>query len=79
MKNVIVPVSEILSIVSCAESYGFDDDVLLSTLAEWLEKIITEDDLEQYSRELSKKDGYGEEDYHACLDTLTEWYNTYLK
>lgn len=76
MKNVKVPISEILSIVSCAESYGFDD-VLLSTLAEWSEGFINITDLEQYAKDLSEIDGY-EEEYDNCLFTLKEWYNRYI-
>lgn len=75
---VVVERQDILSLISCAEDYGFAKSVLFGTFADWLGPVDPEE-VEAYARELANEDGYGEEDYLYARETLEEWAAMYGK
>lgn len=79
-RTIPIKVSDILSLVNCAESYGFNDDVLMSTFAEWC-GYVSNTDIEQYATWFlslqAAERGYTEEDYDCAIDQLTAWRDRY--
>jgi len=68
----------ILSMVSCAEDYGFAGQIFFG-FAAGLAGDVTNEELDEYAREVAAADGYGEEDYEEILETLKAWKATYVQ
>lgn len=83
MRYLSIPISEILSMVSCAEGYGFEDDVLFDGFAGWVGRTVTDEEIEAYAADFltpeSRAKGYSEEDYEGCKERLTAWRDKYCK
>ena len=65
-----VPIEDVLSIVSCAEDYGYGDDVLMSAMADFCEHIVEDSDLIEYAEGVGCMEGYGPEDTEEILRRL---------
>ena len=69
-----VTLFSVLELIFSAEDYNFNDDVLMSTFAEWLDNKLSDEDIEEYAQtfltEKAKEEGYGEDDYKSAVRTL---------
>ena len=76
MRTITIPLEEILDLVSAADLYGYDDDVLMTSLFEFAKP--TEEEIAEFSKryltEEYAEQGYGEEDYREILTKLLAWY-----
>ena len=81
MREVQVPLNDILEIVNCAYSYGFGRDILLYTLAEWAGDV-TDKEIKDYAEWFISKEakdkGYTPEDYDEAIEILSEWRARYI-
>lgn len=69
----------ILSLIACAEDYGFKNNVLFDYFRELLDGKLTEEEIEWYARTVESEDGYDEEDYEAVKEQLDEFKDRYCK
>lgn len=78
---VAVDVANILSLVSCADDYGFGDEVFFDGMASMLDYECSDDEIEAYTgsflTEESRAKGYGEEDCEAVRERITGWRKKY--
>lgn len=80
---VTVPVSDILSLVECAEDYGHANEVLMDGLAEMLGYELSDDEIGGYAAgyltsEMQAK-GYGVESAESAVERLEEWRRRYMR
>jgi len=72
-----VSLYDILDLINSAEDYGFYDDVLMSTFAEWIGGKLSDEDIEEYAQtyltEEAKSEGYSKDDYEYAIDKLKEF------
>jgi len=76
-REIKTDLGNILSLISCADDYGFHRDVLFDAFREMLDDKLSEEEIEWYSRKLEAMDGFGEEDYLSCKKRLTNFKNKY--
>jgi len=77
-RQVFVEVDTILSLISCAEDYGFEDDVLFDAFSIML-NTLSDKEIETYARTVEAEEGYGAEDYTVIKGTLNSFKNKYYK
>jgi len=77
MRIIKTNLENILSLISCASDYGFEDDVLFDAFREMLEGKLTNEEIEKYARSVEAEDGYDEEDYEAIKERLKDFKNKY--
>ena len=77
-RQVSVEVDTILSLISCAEDYGFEDDVLFDAFSTML-NTLSDKEIETYARTVEAEGGYGAEDYIVIKGTLNRFKNKYYK
>lgn len=65
---------DILSMISCADDYGHNNQIFRHWAAHMCE-TLTEEEIEAYAREVADEPGYEEEDYECTKERLMEWYN----
>jgi len=79
-RNVTIPLSELLSIVSCADDYGHNNGVLMDAVAKW-SGWVTDKEIEEYADWFvtpeAYKQGYREVDREESTERLTEWRDRY--
>lgn len=78
MRTIHVPLCRILDLASCADDYGFADDVLMYTLYEFVGDV-TDAEIAAHAASVAAEPGYGPEDAEQITERLTEWRNTYRK
>lgn len=82
-KTVQVEVSNILSLVHCAEDYGHGNGVFMEAMANFLGYACSDAEIEAYAAGYltpeSRVTGYSEEDYESAKERLTEWRDRYCK
>jgi hypothetical protein len=76
-REIKTDLGNILSLISCARDYGFEDGVLFDAFKEMLDSKLTEEEIEWYARSIEAEDGYGEEDYKEIKERLVEFKNKY--
>lgn len=85
MKNreISINIDDILSLIHCAEYYGFADDVLFTSFRDWLGRKLTDEEIKIFAQEYftpeNRAQGYSEEDYESAVETLNEFRNKYIK
>ena len=77
MRIIKTTLENVLSLISCAGDYGFEDDVLFDAFREMLDSKLTNNEIETYARSVETMDGYGEEDYEAIKERLEDFKNKY--
>jgi len=77
MRKVTTTLDNILDLISCADSYGFEDDVLFTAFGDMLNKKLTNEEIESFARSVEVQDGYSEEDYQEIKEKLAEFKNKY--
>lgn len=70
---------QIIDLISCAETYGFDDSLLIGSLFMFLGYNLTPEEIEEYAQDLSSQTGYGIEDYEETVKTLKDYAIKYNK
>jgi GNAT superfamily N-acetyltransferase len=75
--TVEIPLFDILDLIACAEDYGHTNQIIMSTFAEWLGHVLSDEDIEDYAQgyltEEMRAKGYSEEDYEALKTQLVAW------
>ena len=78
-----MPLSEVLSLVSCAETYGHTNDVIMGAFARWLGFKCSDEEIDAYADWFATpeaaKQGYGEEDRSAIRERLIAWRDRHCK
>lgn len=73
----------ILSLISCAEDYGYARNILYDGLFGMLNYKVSPEDIENYASTFlspeMKAQGYTQEDYESSLERLTELAEKYNK
>lgn len=64
---------DILSLISCAWTYGHTNQVISLFFVQMLGSVITDQEIEEYARDLESREGYGEEDYEEAVRRLREF------
>lgn len=81
-RTITTTVGNILSLISCAEDYGFKIDVLFDEFRDMLNNELKDEEIESYCQwflsEEAIKQGYSEEDYEKCKETLIEFKEKYI-
>lgn len=77
IRSITIGLDDVLSLVCCAEDYGFNDDVLMYTFAKWV-GTLTNEDMETFLHEEFLSDeaaacGYGQEDYDEGKERMIEF------
>ena len=71
MRQITTPLDNILSLISSAHDYGFDDTILMNAFAEMLNYKLSSEEIEVYARAVEATDwSWGEEDYEMVKQTL---------
>jgi len=82
MRTVTVELSEILSLVSCADDYGFVNDVLFDALAEFAGYTLSDEEISEFAGSFLEpkqiEAGYGQEDADMAVERLEEWRRRYF-
>ena len=76
MTTVEIPRCDILDLIYAAEDYGYGNDVLLCTFAEWL-KVLPDEEIQQFAKSLGESEGYGEEDEESAIESLAAFKSKY--
>lgn len=77
-REVKTDLRNVLSMVSCAYTYGHGNQIFFGFAAQ-MTGPVTDQEIEEYAREIADLDGYTEEDYQEIAKTLREWKATYLQ
>lgn len=78
-REIITSCSNILSLISCASTYGFADDVLFDAFSEMIDYTLSDQEIEDYARSVEMEDGYGKEDYLDIKEELEFFKSKYCK
>lgn len=81
MRKLSIDITEILNLISCAEDYGFSDDVLFTYFASFLGDLSNEEIEEYcsyYTSNAGREAGYNEEDYEEVKEKLQQFKEDYF-
>jgi hypothetical protein len=82
-KTVTVEVDDVLSLVACASTYGYADDVFFDGMAGMLDRQCSDEEIEAYAQSFlsdeMKAQGFGEDDAADARSAVTEWRDRYCK
>jgi len=80
MRPLTVDLDSVLELVSCADDYGFNRDILVSAFAEWTGPV-SDAEIAEYAAWFltpeAEEQGYGQEDADEAQERLTEWRDKY--
>ena len=76
-RQVTTDLEMILSLISCASDYGFEDDVLFDAFRKMLGSKLTDKEIEWYAKSIEEEEGYGREDYEAIKKRLESFRDKY--
>jgi hypothetical protein len=83
MRMLRTPLDNILSLISCAETYGYKDDVLMDGFAGMMGRKLSDKEILQYARTFTTpkmiEKGFGKEDEEAVISKLMEFKKQYIK
>lgn len=68
---------DVLDLIACANSYGHNNQVLMSTFAGWLGEV-TDDEIKSYCDKVLQNPAYGEEDRESFIEAFSEFKLRYL-
>ena len=77
MREIKTSLKTVLSLISCANDYGFKNDVLFDAFKGMLNNKLTNEEIETYARSVEAMEGYCEEDYKEIRERLNEFKNKY--
>ncbi len=80
-RPVVTDLQNILSLVVCAEDYGYGDDVFMDAIAGLVGRWVTDEEVEGYVSQFITPEfvtrGYGEEDAEVKRGIIIRWRDTY--
>jgi hypothetical protein len=76
-REIKTDLENILSLIACADDYGFADDVLFDAFRGMLNSKLTDEEIEWYARLVESEEGYTYEDYEAIKERLASFKNKY--
>ena len=76
-REIKTDLENILSLIACADDYGFADDVLFDAFRKMLNSKLTDEEIEWYARLVESEEGYTDEDYEAIKQRLASFKNKY--
>jgi hypothetical protein len=79
MRTLKVSLDNILSLVSCADDYGFNKQVLMEGLAGMMDYKLSDDEIEQHARDILLEDGFGIEDYQEIKESLIRFKKEFIE
>lgn len=71
---ITIPRREVLDVISAADTYGYNDDVLMTFFAEYM-GVVTDEEIKEYANSMG--DEYWEEDRAEAIEALTMWRDNY--
>ncbi len=77
MRELKTTSENILSLISCARDYGFEDDILFIAFSDMLGNKLSSEEIEEYSRGLLLLDGTSLEDYESVKEILINFKKEY--
>lgn len=81
MRQFTIDLDDILSLVSCAPTYGFADEVFYDAMASWMDRTLSDEEIEDQARSFLEPEmvakGYGEEDAQEVRERLAAFKNRY--
>lgn len=79
MRILKTTLENILSLISCAADYGFEDDILFDAFWKMMDGKLSDEEIETYARNVEAKTDYGEEDYEEIKERLINFKNKYYE
>ena len=80
MRDVTIPLFDLLDLVNRAADFGFADDVFMASMRTFAGQV-TDDEIREYAETFTtpkyREQGYDEEDRDAAIDTLAKWRDGY--
>ena len=75
-----IPLSEILDLIYSAETYGFYDDVLMTSFAGFMNNELSEAEIHDFAHSLlnDPSDGFTEDDMFEAITILTDFKDKYI-
>lgn len=78
MREIKIELDTLLSLISCAEDYGFKDDVLFDAFAGMMGRELSDEEIERFAREMESLSHYGEEDVYMIRQKLQSFKKEYI-
>lgn len=75
LKN--ISLETILDLITSAEDYGFEDDILFDAFAEMMDRELSADEIYVHAKWYRDNEAYGEEDYVAIKEKLIDFKKKY--
>lgn len=76
-RTVTIEFEDLLDVVNCAETYGYDRAVLLDAIAAWCDRRVSDAEIDTYAACFLTMKGYGVEDQRAAQVQLRAWRDRY--
>jgi hypothetical protein len=76
-REIKTDLENMLSLIACADTYGYAHDVLFDAFRGMLNSKLTYEEIEWYARLVESEEGYTEEDYEAIKEPLVVFKNKY--
>ena len=77
-RKIETDLNNILSLISCARTYGFEDDILFDAFADMINKSLSYEEIEYYAKSVLNDNQYSEDDYYQILERLHEFKIKYI-
>lgn len=78
-REIKTDLENILSLISVAEDYGFNNSTLMSVFSDLLDNKLTDGEIEWYAHSIESMEEYGEYDYESIKNKLIQFRKTYCK
>lgn len=78
MRTLQIELDDILSLISCAEDYWYEDNVLFDWFAWQMWRVLSDEEIEEYSRTIEAEEWFWEEDYEQIKERLTNFKTKYI-
>ena len=79
MRILKIELYEILDLINAVDTYGYKDDVLFTSFRDFMDRKLSDDEIEGYLKEYLKDPDYGEEDREEAREILQEFKQKYIK
>lgn len=75
-RELTVDLDDLLSLVNCAEDFGFGSSMFYGAMRDWAGKV-TKKEIRAYAKALAATEGYSEDDGESAEYNLMRWKETY--
>jgi hypothetical protein len=76
-KEIKTDLDNILDIVICSTDYGFGKTMFFDFCSSLINKELSDQEIESFSKRLSSQDGYTQEDYESAKERLHDFKSKY--